>query len=132
TMADLLAPAIRYADEGFPVSDVTAAHWASLAGKIAAEPNAAGTYLPGGRPPRPGEVFRNPALAGSLRLIAQHGHAGFYEGRTAEAILSISRERGGTLAADDLRDFEPEWIDPISTTYRGWTVYELPPNTQGI
>jgi gamma-glutamyltranspeptidase/glutathione hydrolase len=77
-------------------------------------------------------VFRNPDLAGSLRLIAEHGRTGFYEGRTADAMLAISREKGGTMTAGDLAAFEPEWVDPISTTYRGWTVYELPPSTQGI
>ncbi len=131
-MADLLAPAIFYADEGFPVSDVIAAHWASLADKVAAEFNAAQTYLPNGRAPRPGELFTNHDLARSLRLIAAHGASGFYEGPTADAILAISKEKGGTMTVADLREFQPEWVEPISTTYRGWTVYELPPNTQGI
>jgi len=131
-MADLLAAAIFYADEGFPVSDVIAAHWAALTEKLESEPGARKTYLPGGRAPRAGEVFRNPDLARSLRLIAQRGRAGFYEGRTADAILAASREKGGTMTAADLAEFEPEWVDPISTTYRGWTVYELPPSTQGI
>jgi gamma-glutamyltranspeptidase/glutathione hydrolase len=131
-MSDLLAPAIFYADEGFPVSDVIAAAWSSLTAKLAAEPNAAATYLPHGRAPAAGDVFRNPGLAGSLRLIANHGPAGFYEGRTADAILAISQEKGGTMTAADLKEFQPEWVDPISTTYRGWTVHELPPNTQGI
>lgn len=131
-MADLLAPAIFYADEGFPVSDVIAAHWASLADKVAAEFNAAQTYLPNGRAPRPGELFTNHDLARSLRLIAAHGASGFYEGPTADAILTISKEKSGTMTAADLREFQPEWVEPISTTYRGWTVYELPPNTQGI
>jgi gamma-glutamyltranspeptidase/glutathione hydrolase len=131
-MADLVAAAIFYADEGFPVSDVIAAHWAGLKEKLESDPGARKTYLPGGRAPRAGEVFRNPDLAGSLRLIAERGREGFYDGRTAEAILAASREKGGTMAAGDLADFEPEWVDPISTTYRGWTVYELPPSTQGI
>ena len=131
-MAELLAAAIWYADEGFPVSDVIAAHWATLKQKLESEPGARKTYLPGGRTPRAGEVFRNPDLASSLRLIAARGPAGFYEGQTAEAMLAISREKGGTMAAADLTEFEPEWVDPISTTYRGWTVYELPPSTQGI
>src|SRR5712692_2843706 len=82
-LADLLAPAIRYADEGFPVSDVVAAHWGALAEKLASEPNAARTFLPNGRPPRGGELFRNADLAASLRRIARHGPAGFYEGPTA-------------------------------------------------
>jgi gamma-glutamyltranspeptidase / glutathione hydrolase len=128
----LLAPAITYADEGFPVSDVVAAHWALLADKLAAEPNAAAIYLPNGHAPRGGELFRNGALAASLRRIAEHGAAGFYEGPTADAILATSKEHGGTMTASDLRGVAAEWVDPISTTYRGWTVYELPPNTQGI
>jgi gamma-glutamyltranspeptidase/glutathione hydrolase len=131
-LSDLLAPAIAYADEGFPVSDVIAAHWAALADKLATEPNAAATYLPHGRAPLGGEVFKNAGLAASLRLIAKHGTAGFYEGPTADAILAISSAKGGTMTAADLREMAPEWVDPISTTYRGWTVYELPPNTQGI
>jgi gamma-glutamyltranspeptidase/glutathione hydrolase len=131
-LATLLAPAMFYADEGFPVSDVIAGHWASLADKLAAEPSAAATYLPNGRAPLAGEIFRNPDLARSLRRIAEHGPAGFYEGATADAILAISQEKGGTMTAADLREFTPEWVEPLSTTYRGWTVYELPPNTQGI
>jgi gamma-glutamyltranspeptidase/glutathione hydrolase len=131
-MADLLAPAMFYATDGFPVSDVIAAHWSALTEKLAAEPNAAQTYLPHGRAPRAGELFRNPDLAASLRRIAQHGTAGFYEGPTADAILDISRERGGTMTAEDLAAFAPEWVTPMSTNYRGWDVYELPPNTQAI
>jgi gamma-glutamyltranspeptidase/glutathione hydrolase len=131
-MRDLLAAAIFYAEEGFPVTDVIAAHWAALTAKLASEPSAAGTYLPHGQTPRAGEMFRNPDLARSLRLVAERGRAGFYEGPIAAAILEISRQRGGTMAASDLTEFEPEWVEPISTTYRGWTVYELPPSTQGI
>jgi len=129
-MSDLLAPAIFYAEQGFPVTEVIAEWWAGTAGGL--EPNAAKTYLINGRPPRAGELFKNPDLAGSLRRIAEKGAAGFYEGRTAEAILALSREKGGTMTAADLKEYVPEWVDPISTTYRGWTVYELPPNTQGI
>src|SRR5262245_30210348 len=132
SFAVLLAPAIRYAEEGFPVSDVIAAHWATYAAKLAEEADAARVFLPGGRPPRGGEIFRNRDLAAALERVAAQGSAGFYDGPTADAILASSRERGGALAADDLREFQPEWVEPISTTYRGWTVYELPPNTQGL
>ncbi len=90
------------------------------------------TYLPNGRAPRAGEVFRNPALAQSLRLIAREGSSAYYSGRIGDAILETSAKLGGAMAAADLREFRPEWVEPISTTYRGWTVYELPPNTQGI
>jgi len=131
-MRDLLAPAIFYADQGFPVTEVIARSWAGEVKTLSAEPNAAHTYLIDGKVPQAGQMFRNRDLAGSLRLIASQGARGFYEGKTAEAILAISREKGGTMTAADLKQFAPAWVDPISTTYRGWTVYELPPNTQGI
>ena len=131
-LSDLLAAAVFYARDGFPVSEVIAGVWAGLADKVAAHREAARTYLPAGRPPRAGEVFRNAALADSLQRIADAGPKGFYGGETADAIVALSRDLGGTMTADDLSEYEPEWVTPISTTYRGWTVYELPPNTQGI
>ena len=131
-VSDLLASAIFYADAGFPVTEVTAAYWSALTETIAATPEWSATYRPGGRAPRAGELFRNPGLAQSLRRIATDGRAGFYEGPTADAMLELSRNEGGTLTAADLREYDPEWVDPISTSYRGWQVYELPPNTQGI
>jgi gamma-glutamyltranspeptidase/glutathione hydrolase len=131
-MADLLAPAIFYAEHGFPVSDIIAARWQTWAPKLAADPIAAATYLRDGRAPRAGDIFVNLALAGSLQRIARHGAAGFYEGATADAILETSRQHGGTMRAADLSSFKAEWVEPIATTYRGWEVYELPPSTQGI
>ena len=77
-------------------------------------------------------MFRNPDLAGSLRLIAEKGRDGYYRGKTAEAIVAISREQGGTFTMADLAEFQPEWVTPIKTSYRGWNVYEIGPNTQGI
>jgi gamma-glutamyltranspeptidase / glutathione hydrolase len=131
-MPDLLAPAIFYAEHGFPVSDIIASRWQTWTSKLQTDPNAAATYLPGGRAPRAGEIFVNRALAASLRRIAERGAAGFYEGPTADAILETSREHGGTMSAADLSSFTAEWVEPIMTTYRGWEVYELPPSTQGI
>jgi gamma-glutamyltranspeptidase/glutathione hydrolase len=131
-MSDLLAPAIYYADRGFPMTDVIAKAWSGSVRDLAAEAEAAKTYLPGGLPPSAGAIFKNADLAGSLRRVAESGAAGFYGGRTAEAILTLSRAHGGTMTAADLAQFTPEWVDPISTSYRGWTVHELPPNTQGI
>ena len=131
-MSDLMAPAIFYAQNGFPVSEVIADTWALSTASLAAEPYAAKAFLVNGRTPKAGEVFKNPDLAGSFRLIAEHGRTGFYEGKTADAILAISKEKGGTMTAADLKEYQPEWVEPISTTYRGWTVSELPPNTQGI
>ncbi len=131
-LGDSLAPAIYYADEGFPVTEVISHYWSDGQRKLAADPVTAKTFLPNGHALKEGEVFKNPDLANSLRLIAQKGAAGFYTGRTADAILQVMKEKGGTMTAADLTEYQPEWVDPISTTYRGWTVYELPPNTQGI
>jgi gamma-glutamyltranspeptidase/glutathione hydrolase len=130
---ELLASAIYYATNGFPVSEVIANGWRNSVKLHAEHPNSTRTFLVDGtRAPRPGEVFRNPDLAGSLRLIAEAGRNGYYKGRTADAILAISREQGGTMTAADLAEFQPEWVDTIRTTYRGWTVHEIGPNTQGI
>jgi gamma-glutamyltranspeptidase/glutathione hydrolase len=128
----LLAPAIRYADEGFPVTEVIAATWSEYLRKLTADTNASLTYLINGHTPREGEVFRNPDLAKTLRLIAEHGTDGFYRGPTADAILGVERAKGGFMTAADLTEFRPEWVTPISTIYRGWTVYEMPPNSQGV
>jgi gamma-glutamyltranspeptidase/glutathione hydrolase len=128
----ILAPAIYYAENGFPVNQITAGLWSHSVKLLSAHPNSASTFLINGAPPKAGQVFRNPDLAGSLRLIAERGRDGYYKGRTADAIVAISREFGGVMTAEDLADFQPEWVTPISTTYRGWKVYEIPPNTQGI
>jgi gamma-glutamyltranspeptidase/glutathione hydrolase len=131
--SELLAPAIYYAENGFPVSERIAAGWANSVKMHSAHPNSRKTYLIDGvRAPKAGEVFRNPDLAGSLRLIAANGRDGFYRGKTADAILAISREQGGTFTAADLGEFQPEWVTPVKTTYRGWNVYEIGPNTQGV
>ena len=130
--SELLASAIWYADNGFPVSEVIAGEWAGAERKLSATPEAKATYFLGDRPPKFGEVFRNPNLAATLRRIAEHGRDGFYRGATAEAILALSRTAGGTMTAADLGEFEVEWQEPISTTYRGWRVYEMPPQGQGI
>lgn len=130
---ELLAPAIFYAENGFPVSEVTANGWSRSVKMHAEHPNSRQTYLiDGARAPRAGEVFRNPDLARSLQLIAENGRDGFYNGRIAQAILQISKETGGTFTASDLSEFQPEWVTPISTMYRGWRVYEIPPQGQGI
>ena len=128
----LLAPAIYYAENGFPVNQVTAGLWSRSVRFLSEHPNSASTYLINGTAPRAGQIFRNPDLAGSLRLIAEHGRDGYYKGRTAEAIVAISKEFGGVMSSEDLADFQPEWVTPISTNYRGWKIYEIPPNTQGI
>jgi gamma-glutamyltranspeptidase/glutathione hydrolase len=131
-MARLLAPALRAAEEGEPVPRVIAASWAEQAEAFAAMPGFAATFLPGGRAPREGEVFANRALARTYRLLAEGGRAAFYEGPIAEGIAAFSHRAGGLLSEADLAANRPEWVEPISTTYRGWTLWELPPNGQGL
>ena len=128
----LLAPAIYYAENGFPVNQVTAGLWSHSLKMLSSHPNSASTYLINGKTPTAGQVFSNPDLAKSLRHIAEQGRDGYYKGATAQAIVDIEKEFGGVMTLEDLADFQPEWVTPISTTYRGWTVYEIPPNTQGI
>jgi gamma-glutamyltranspeptidase / glutathione hydrolase len=132
TFADVLAPTIAYAKAGFPVTEIFGDEWEGTAGYISRNREAARVFLPGGRVPAVGEIFRNPDLAGALAEIAAGGRDAFYKGSLARRILDTSEKLGGTMAADDLSEFSAEWIDPVSTDYRGWTVYEMPPNEQGI
>src|SRR5581483_4346268 len=106
--------------------------WAGVAKRMANAPNFSATWLINGQAPKPGEMFHNPDLAGSLRLIAAQGRDGFYKGRTAEAIVQLARESGGTMESADLAEFQPEWVEQVSTSYHGWTVFELPPNGHGV
>jgi gamma-glutamyltranspeptidase/glutathione hydrolase len=131
-MKDLLAPAIRYAREGFPVTEVIAEGWARNAQLLKDFPNFAGTFMPGGRAPAKGEIFRNPLLADTLSAIAQGGRDAFYKGDIARRIDAYMRANGGYLTAADLAAHRSEWVEPVSTYYRGYDVWELPPNTQGI
>ena len=131
-LSDLLSPAIQIADEGFPVPEITALEWASAEPLLRADAEATRIYLPQGRPPLTGEVFRNPDLAATYRALAFEGRDVFYRGHVARRIVACSRLHGGTLKAADLESYDAEFVVPLSTTYRGWTVYELPPNGQGI
>ena len=131
-LAEDLAAAIRTAQDGFPVPEWTAAYWARELDHLRTNETAAQTYLPQDRPPRVGEIFRNPELAWSLQQIAQDGREAFYKSEIAAKILEAMKRHGGTMVAQDLAEYSSEWVEPISTTYRDWTVYELPPNVQGI
>jgi gamma-glutamyltranspeptidase/glutathione hydrolase len=131
-LSTLLAPAIRYADEGFPVTEIFSSYWRASTAKLRRDTNAAKTFLPNGRAPRTGEIFRNPDVAWSLKQIAKHGPKAFYEGPIAKRILDCSKAHDGAMTAEDLAKFSGQWVEPISTTYHDWTVYELPPNGQGI
>ena len=131
-LSEDLAAAIRTAEEGFPVPEWTAAYWAAEVDLLHSDDAASKTYLPNDRPPRLGEVFRNADLAWSLQQIAEHGRDAFYKGAIAQKILETMKHHNGTMTAEDLAGYSSEWAEPISTTYRDWTVYEMPPNGQGI
>ncbi len=128
----IIEPAIYYAKNGVPIAELVAGVWEHSEAALKNKPGFAATYLPEGHAPHTGEIFRDPDLANSLELVAAHGRDGFYRGPLAEKLVAFSKQQGGTLAASDLADFQPEWVDPISTSYRGWTISELPPNGQGI
>lgn len=131
-LAELLEPAIQYAEAGFPVMEKTAADWAAWSAKLLQDSAARTTFLPNGRPPRAGEVFRQPQLAQTLRALQKGGRAAFYEGAIGQAIAAYVQSTGGALTLADLAAHRAEWVSPISTSYRGHTIYECPPNTQGL
>jgi len=131
-MKDLLAPTIAYAREGFPVSEVIAMYFQSNKKRIGHYPGFAETYMPNGDVPRKGEMFKNPRLANTLAAIADKGRDEFYKGDIARKIDAYMAEQGGLLTYEDLAEHTSEWVTPVSTNYRGWDVYELPPNGQGI
>jgi gamma-glutamyltranspeptidase/glutathione hydrolase len=131
-LAEDLAAAIRTAQDGFPVPEWAAAYWGPEADRLRGDEAAAKVFLPNDRAPRVGEVFRNGDVAWSLQQVAAHGRDAFYKGEIAAKILDSMKRHGGTMTAQDLAEFSGEWVEPISTTYRDWTVYEMPPNEQGI
>ena len=131
-LKEILQPAIYYAENGYTVPELIHGFWEDALGIIADDPESRRIYLPDGKVPAIGQIFSNPDLAKALRLIASEGTSAFYKGEIAQAILATSQAQGGTMAAADLADFSPEWVEPISSTYRGWTIYELPPNGQGM
>jgi len=130
-MTQVLQPAIGYAREGFPVSELIAYYW-GRSGGLARYPGFADTFLPGGKAPRKGELFRNPALADTLEKIARNGRDEFYRGETAKTIAAFMQRVGGYLSYEDLANHRSEWVEPVSVDYRGYKVWELPPNGQGI
>ena len=130
----LFEAGIAYAEEGFPVTEAMAEQWRAPASseRLITHPASMCTFLPGGKAPDEGEVFLNHGLAHAYRTLAKEGPRAFYEGQIAEAILSTSESLGGTMTKEDPRCFAAEWVDPISIDYRGWKIYELPPNGQGM
>ncbi|MEN8162580.1 MAG: gamma-glutamyltransferase [Acidobacteriota bacterium] len=132
SMKDLLDPTVEAAREGTPVPQVIAAAWKRAARVFADKPGFAEVFLPNGLPPREGEVFANPALAQTLETLATGGRNAFYRGSIAETLAAYSKLHGGKLSLEDLKSHRSEWVEPISTDYRGTTVWELPPNGQGL
>jgi gamma-glutamyltranspeptidase/glutathione hydrolase len=132
SLAQLLEPTIRYAEEGFPVSPVIAGYWGGGVARLRRHPDAARTYLIDNRAPGAGEVFRNPNLARSYRLIAEKGRDAFYNGSIAQEIIAFSDKNGGLFSLKDFANHTSTWVEPVSTTYRGYEVWEIPPPGQGI
>ncbi|HEX6989772.1 MAG TPA: gamma-glutamyltransferase [Bacillota bacterium] len=132
TFREVLEPAVGYARDGFAVTEVVARAWRMAAPRLAGHPETARVYLPGGEPPRAGQVFRQPDLARTLEAIARHGRDAFYDGEVAGAIARCVQREGGLLTVDDLRENRPDWEEPIWVEYRGCRVYECRPNGQGL
>jgi len=132
SMSDILQPAIDYANNGFPVSELIAWYMERGAQNLQRFPGFKEVYMPNGRTPRKGEIFKNPALAKTLSIIAEKGRDGFYKGQVAQTIAKYMKEQGGFLTEKDLADHRSEWVEPQSVNYRGYDVWELPPNGQGI
>ena len=131
-LAHVLAPAIEYAERGFPVAPRVAHDWANVADKLALHPGSRQHLLPSGRPPRAGEIMHFPNLARTLRLIAENGREGFYRGEVAEDIVAELKEMGGLHTLADFEAQRCSYVDPISVNYRGVDLWELPPSNQGI
>lgn len=131
-MDHILQPAITYAREGFPVTELIAYYWEGNARYLSQFPNVRDVFMPGGTAPAKGEIFRNPALASTLEKIAAGGRDAFYKGEIARTISDFMQEQGGFLSYDDLATHTSEWVTPLSVNYRGYDVWELPPNGQGI
>ncbi len=131
-MSQVLAPAIKYAEEGFPLSPVIAGDWQRSTRVFKDKPGFAQVFMPGGRAPLEGETFKNPALARTLRLLAEKGRDAYYKGPIAEELVRYSKANGGFFEMQDFEKHHSTWDTPMSTDYRGYTVWELPPNSQGL
>ena len=131
-LAEDLAPAVRTAREGFPITEWVAMYWADAADKLRENEEAARIYLPKDHAPKTGEIYANADLAAALEAIGVGGRDAFYKGELAKKMLAGMKRHGGTMVEEDLERFSSEWVEPVSTTYRDWTVYELPPNGQGL
>jgi gamma-glutamyltranspeptidase / glutathione hydrolase len=132
SLGEVLHAAIRYAEEGFPVAELTAEQWKESEARLGADEGAAVNYLIDGRAPKAGEIFKNPRMAESLKRIAANGAACFYKGEIAEKIVRCSEKLGGLFSLRDFADHGADWVEPITANYRGYDIYEMPPATQGF
>lgn len=131
-MKDVLAPTIKYAEEGFPLTELIAYYWQISVKRFKDYPNFQELYAPGGKLLKKGDIFKNPQLANTLRKLAKQGRDAFYKGDIAKTIVKYSKRVGGYFQYKDLADYHAEWIEPVSTNYKGYDLWELPPNGQGI
>ena len=131
-MDQILKPATSYAREGFPLTELIAYYWAGNVRSLSRYPNVKEVYMPGGKTPEKGEIFKNPYLASTLEALAEGGRDAFYKGEIAHTIDEFMKEQGGFLSYEDLASHTSEWVEPVSSSYRGYDVWELPPNGQGI
>ena len=129
---DILAPAIKYAEKGFPLTELIAYYWKISVDRFKKYKNFQDTYAPEGKSPEKGDIFRNPMLAKTYRLIAKKGRDAFYKGEIARRIVNYSKKVGGYFSLEDLAGFRAEWVDPMSVNYKGYDLWELPPNGQGL
>ena len=132
SMADILSPTIKYAEDGFPISELVSYYMKVASNNFQEYPNFKETYYLNDSTPEKGQIFKNPDLANTLRVIVEDGRKGFYEGKIANTIANFIQDQGGFLSYNDLKNHKSEWIDPVSTNYRGYDIWELPPNGQGI
>ena len=131
-MNEILSPAIKYAESGFPVTELVSYYMKNASEIFETYPNFKETYYINNSTPLKGQIYRNPNLANTLKIIAKEGRSGFYEGKIAKTISKFIKQQGGFLSYDDLKNHKSEWIEPVSTNYRGYDIWELPPNGQGI
>mgnify|MGYP001383140063 FL=1 len=129
---NLFQEAIKYSENGFPVTEVVAYYLDLSAQRFNSYPNFKEVWMPTGETPKKGDIFKNPQLASTYKKIANSGGKDFYDGEIAEEIVRFINEQGGYFSIDDLKNYKPEWVDPVSTNYRGYDIWELPPNGQGI
>ncbi len=131
-MKEILSPTIKYAEDGFPVSELVSYYMEVASNNFQEYPNFKETYYLNDSTPKKGQIFKNPDLANTLRVIAKNGKKGFYEGKIANTIANFIQDQGGFLSSNDLKNHKSEWVDPVSTNYRGYDIWELPPSGQGI